>query len=181
MLWHAAQKQRQLPPTGHSPVCFRVADAARVRSAGSLADLPTFSSHASSASISSDNSRSGNDSDPGAASNASTSAVGTAYPTSSNNPPSRQLYDTIIDTFGLCSHEDPVEVLRVRPRQALSKLNAQTNRMAQACHLSTQPCKFDCGFAGFPFCRKLPGRAKKTAESCYWSMDAARTIGSTGY
>ena len=126
MLWHAAQKQQQLS-AGQTPVHFRVTNAACVRSAGPSADLPSFRSSSNNA----ENSTDGTGGDGGGSTPFSVdSAAGSSQTFSA---PLSQQYDTVIDTFGLCSHKDPVEVLRVRKVVRVGSRTGQGKFCLTAC------------------------------------------------
>lgn len=142
MLWHAAQKHKQLHVDSSTPVHFRVADAADLRASSSAPELLTFShpnSHpAVTSTAASDSQRSrvhsvappkempaGSDSSDGSSSSSDVSSgaasargsCGSRASPSSDSPKAegsgRGGYDTVIDTFGLCSHSNPVEALQV--------------------------------------------------------------------
>ena len=119
MLWHAAEKHRdrQAAKAGSLPVRFFLSDAQQLAcqqqpGAASAAQHPTSQADGPAQ----QEQQRGDDGEAAATSEAQ--PVSTIFETRTQAFPERS-FDSVVDTFGLCSHGDPVAVLKVPCAYAL--------------------------------------------------------------
>ncbi len=107
MLWHASQKYRDRPATKGSslPVSFFLSDAEKLASPQAAAAVPTSDLEAKGR-------PSGADIDAKESASGQHSHVSGVFPTRTHAY-GENSFDTVVDTFGLCSHGNPVHVLKV--------------------------------------------------------------------
>lgn len=116
MLWHAKQKQSQ--QNANLPVKFCLADAQAMLSVPDAGNFPL----------------SRPDSDAPQALQAQADTQSSDY-SSELQRFAPQQFDTVVDTFGLCSHEDPVAALKVSNHH---QHMAQPNCMSSVCPSTDQ-------------------------------------------
>ena len=107
MLWHASQKfrDRQAAKSSSLPVSFFLSDAEKLASPQAAAALPTSEAQAARHQFGPDA--------KGSESGGQQSQVSGVFATRTHAY-AEDSFDTVVDTFGLCSHGDPVQVLKVR-------------------------------------------------------------------
>jgi methyltransferase OMS1 len=104
MLWHASQKyrDRQAAKNSSLPVSFFLSDAEKLASPQPAAAVPTSEATRNQSGADAKESESGQQ-----------SQVSGVFATRTHAY-AENSFDTVVDTFGLCSHGNPVHVLKVR-------------------------------------------------------------------
>lgn len=178
MLWHAAEKYKNMHSDGSTPVHFKVADAVDICAASSASDLPTFAHPArspkNSAPDDSDSRRRPastavpDDDGRGDISADKSRAQGAHTDAASSSEIHQGSYDTVIDTFGLCSHANPVEALQ---------------EVARACKPGGKIMLLEHGRSSYEWLNRIldngAGQHKKR-WACNWNLDIADVVEQSG-
>lgn len=108
MLWHASQKYRDIQAAKKFslPVGFFLSEGEKLTESQSAASVPTskLMAQAISTEAAERNKSPSGEGEP--------SEVSSVFTTRTNEY-AENSFDTVVDTFGLCSHADPVQVLKV--------------------------------------------------------------------